>query len=314
MSSIRVLRTFLAVAAEGSFTAAAQRVALTQAAVGLQMRALEADLKRTLFTRRGKLVTLNDQGRALVPMATQIVALYEQARHGAQADAPLAGTVQFGSIVSALSQLVRATLALKRRHPAVNLHIVSGKSNQLITQVENRELDAAVVVHNPAANRPALVWTPLYEESMVLLVPANARPAAVRTMVEHYPFIRFDRTEHTGELVERTLRRLRAKPQEFMELNSIDAIVELVREGFGVALLPDVAQRSWENEPLLRALPVPQSAETRAIALVQLRTAPRAEIITAVGQQFLTALASASQPAGGRRPAAPATTSGRPGS
>jgi DNA-binding transcriptional LysR family regulator len=312
MSSIRMLRTFLAVAAEGSFTAAAQRVALTQAAVGLQMRSLEEDLKRTLFTRRGKLVTLNDQGRALVPVATQIVALYEQARHGAQADAPLAGTVQFGSIVSALGQLVRATLALKRRHPAVDLHIVSGKSNHLITQVENRELDAAVVVHNPAANRPSLVWTPLYVEPMVLLIPANARPAAPRTMVEQYPFIRFDRTEHTGELVERTLRRLRAKPQEFMELNSIEAIVELVREGFGVALLPNVAQRSWENEPSLRALPVPQATETRAIALVQLRTAARAEIITAVGQQFQASLTSATTPAGARRAGAAATTSGRP--
>src|SRR3954454_13519508 len=106
MSSLRVLRSFLAVAAEGSFTAAAQRVALTQAAVGLQMRTLEVDLKRKLFTRRGKLVPLNEHGRALAPVATQIVALYEQARHGAQADAPLAGTVQFGSIVSALGQLV----------------------------------------------------------------------------------------------------------------------------------------------------------------------------------------------------------------
>ena len=294
MSSLRVLRTFLAVAAEGSFTAAAQRVALTQAAVGLQMRTLEVDLKRKLFTRRGKLVTLNEHGRALAPVATQIVALYEQARHGAQADAPLAGTVQFGSIVSALGQLVRATLALKRRHPAVNLHIVSGKSNQLIAQVEDRELDAAVVVYNPAVNRSALVWTPLYEEPMVLLTPASARAAAPRTMVERYPFIRFDRTEHTGELVERTLRSLRAKPQEFLELNSIEAIVELVREGFGVALLPNLAQRSWENDPLLRALPVPQARQTRAIALVQLRTAARAEIITAVGQEFLTALASVS--------------------
>ena len=294
MSSLRVFRTFLAVAAEGSFTAASQRVALTQAAVGLQMRTLEVDLKRKLFTRRGKLVTLNEHGRALAPVATQIVALYEQARHGAQADAPLAGTVQFGSIVSALGQLVRATLALKRRHPAVNLHIVSGKSNQLIAQVEDRELDAAVVVYNPAVNRPALVWTPLYEEPMVLLTPASARAAAPRTMVERYPFIRFDRTEHTGELVERTLRSLRAKPQEFLELNSIEAIVELVREGFGVALLPNLAQRSWENDPFLRALPVPQAGQTRAIALVQLRTATRAEIITAVGQEFLTALASVS--------------------
>src|SRR5256885_713207 len=135
MPSLRILRTFLAVAAEGSFTAAGQRVALTQVAVGLQMRTLENDLKRKLFARQGKLVTLNEQGRALVPIATQLVALYEQAKHGTRADAPLAGTVQFGSIVSALSQLVRATLELKRHHPAVDLHVVSGKSNRLIAQV-----------------------------------------------------------------------------------------------------------------------------------------------------------------------------------
>jgi DNA-binding transcriptional LysR family regulator len=118
-----------------------------------------------------------------------------------------------------------------------------------------------------------------------------------RAMVESYPFIRFDRTEHTGELVERTLRRLRAKPQEFLELNSIEAIIELVREGFGVALLPNLAQRGWGDEPLLRALPVPQATEGRAIALVQLRTAPRAEIITAVGQQFLAELTPSSHTA-----------------
>lgn len=292
MPSFRILRTFLAVAADGSFTAASQRVALTQAAVGLQMRSLEVDLKRKLFTRRGKLVTLNEQGRALVPIAMQIVALYEQARHGTQADAPLAGTVQFGSIVSALSQLVRATLELKRRHPAVELHVVSGKSNHLIAQVEDGKLDAAVVVHNPALHRPSLVWTPLYAEPMMLLAPVNVKPAAPRKMIESYPFIRFDRTEHTGELVERTLRRLRAKPQEFLELNSIDAIVELVRGAAGVAILPCLALRTWVDDPLLRVLPVPEATESRSIALVQLRTAPRAEIITAVGQQMLAALPS----------------------
>jgi DNA-binding transcriptional LysR family regulator len=265
-------------------------VALTQAAVGLQMRTLEDDLKRKLFTRSGKLVTLNEQGRALVPVATQIVALYEQARQGTQADAPLAGTVQFGAIVSGLSQLVRATLELKRRHPAVDLHVVSGKSSQLVAQVENRELDAAVVVHNPALHRPTLVWTPLYDEPMVLLTPSSSRAAAPRAMVERYPFIRFNRNEHTGELVERTLRRLRAKPQEFLELNSIEAIVELVREGLGVAMLPRLVQRTWDDDPLLRVLPVQQATESRSIALVQLRTAPRAEIISAVGQQFLAAL------------------------
>ncbi|MES2187551.1 MAG: LysR substrate-binding domain-containing protein, partial [Pseudomonadota bacterium] len=263
---------------------------LTQAAVGLQMRSLESDLKRPLFTRRGKLVALNEQGRALVPVATQIVALYEQAQHGPQVGAPLAGTVQFGAVVSALGRLVRATLELKRLHPAVDLHVASGKSNKLIAQVESGELDAAVVVRNPALNRAALAWTPLYAEPMVLLTPATSRPAAPRSMVEKYPFIRFDRGEHTGEMVERTLRRLRAKPQEFLELNSIEAICDLVRDGLGVALLPHLAERDWAADPQLRLLPVPQAAERREIALVQLRTAPRAEIIGAVGRQFVAGL------------------------
>lgn len=289
MPSLRILRTFLAVSSEGSFTAAGHRVGLTQVAVGLQMRTLEADLKRKLFTREGKQVALNEQGRALVPIATQLVALYEQAKHGTQADAPLAGTVQFGSIVSALSELVRATLELKRHHPAVDLHVVSGKSSRLIAQVENHELDAAVVVHDPALKRPSLVWTPLYTEPMVLLAARSARPAEPAAMVQRYPFIRFDRTEHTGELVERTLRRLRAKPQEFMELNSIETIVELVSDGMGVAMLPLLARHAWQDNPRLRVVPIPQAAEGRQIALVQLRTAARAEVVTAVGQQFLAA-------------------------
>ena len=94
MSSLRVLRTFLAVAAEGSFTAASQRVALTQAAVGLQMRTLEVDLKRKLFTRRGKLVTLNEHGRALAPVATQIVALYEHVVEDVRFRSPRTGMMR----------------------------------------------------------------------------------------------------------------------------------------------------------------------------------------------------------------------------
>lgn len=289
MPSLRILRTFLAVSTEGSFTAAGHRVGLTQVGVGLQMRTLEADLKRKLFTREGKQVALNEQGRALVPIATQLVALYEQAKHGTQSDAPLAGTVQFGSIVSALSELVRATLELKRHHPAVDLHVVSGKSNRLIAQVENHELDAAVVVHDPALKRPSLVWTPLYAEPMVLLASRSARLAEPAIMVARYPFIRFDRTEHTGELVERTLHRLRAKPQEFMELNSIETIVELVSDGMGVAMLPLLARHAWDKNPKLRVVPIAQAAEGRQIALVQLRTAARAEVVTAVGQQFIAA-------------------------
>ena len=59
------------------------------------------------------------------------------------------------------------------------------------------------------------------------------------------------------------------------------------------AMLPLLARHAWERNPKLRVLPLPQAAEGRQIALVQLRTAPRAEVVTAVGQQFLAARGSA---------------------
>jgi DNA-binding transcriptional LysR family regulator len=61
--------------------------------------------------------------------------------------------------------------------------------------------------------------------------------------------------------VERTLRRLRAKPQEFLELNSIETIVELVRDGMGVAMLPSLARHGWEGDPRCACCPCPDRRE-----------------------------------------------------
>src|SRR2546421_12888237 len=128
MSSIRLMKTFLAVAGEGSFAAAAHRVALTQAAVGQQMRTLEAELRRPLFERHGKAVVLNDAGRELVPAIRKLVSQYEQMLASPTAPESMSGTVHLGAVVSALRPLVQATLALKDRHPALDLHVSAAKS------------------------------------------------------------------------------------------------------------------------------------------------------------------------------------------
>jgi len=75
MSNIRFLRTFIAVARYGSFAAAAEKVALTQAAVSMQMQSLEDDLKRPLFDRVGRTNRLTSIGKQVLPQAERIVAL-----------------------------------------------------------------------------------------------------------------------------------------------------------------------------------------------------------------------------------------------
>lgn len=285
MSSIRVLRTFSAVAAEGSFAAAAARVALTQAAVGQQMRTLEAELRRPLFERQGKAVVLNEAGRDLVPQVRRLLALYEQMLAPAAAAGGIAGTVHLGAVVSAVRLLIQSTLSLKARHPAVEPHVSAAKSIELMERVRSGDLDAAIVVREPGAARPELTWTPLYGEPMVLLVPRRLEDAGARSILASQPFIRFDPTQHTGRLVERALKRLRVKPQEFLELNALESIVELVRSGLGVAVVPLLRDARWASDSRLRIIELPQ-AEERRVALVQRRDSAKAAIVAAVVREF----------------------------
>lgn len=285
MSSIRVLKTFLAVAAEGSFAAAAGRVALTQAAVGQQMRTLEGELKRALFERQGKSVVLSDAGRALVPAVRKLVAQWEQLQAAVPVAGAMAGTVHLGAVVSALRPLVQATLALKERHPGLELHVSAAKSGELLAKVEAGELDAAVAVREPGSGSAQLAWTALYAEPMVLLAPRHLGEASARALLETQPFIRFDRGEHTGRLVERTLRRQRVRPREFLELNAIEGIVDLVRSGLGVSVLPLLRQARWAADGKLRVLELPR-AEERRVALAQRRGSAQAAVAAALVREM----------------------------
>ena len=284
MSSIRLLKTFAAVAADGSFAAAASRVALTQAAVGQQMRALEAELRRPLFERQGKSVVLNDAGRALVPQVRRLLALYEQMLAPAVAADAMAGTVHLGAVVSAVRPLIQATLALKSRHAALDLHVSAAKSIELIERVQSGELDAAIAVREPGA-RPELVWTSLYAEPMVLLAPRKLEETDPRAILQQQPFIRFDPSQHTGRLVERTLKKLRARPSEFLELNALESIVELVRSGLGVSIVPLLRDARWPGDSKLRVIEVP-AAPQRQLALVQRRDSAKGAVIGAVAREF----------------------------
>lgn len=292
MSSIRLLKTFLAVAAEGSFAAAAPRVALTQAAVGQQMRTLESDLRRTLFERQGKAVVLSDAGRALLPAVRKLVAQYDQLLATGPAGEPMAGTLHLGAIVSAVRPLIEATLALKARHPGLELHVSAAKSIELLAGVTSGALDAAVTVREPGPEARGLAWTPLYAEPMVLLAGRALEDASARTLLQRHPFIRFDRSQHTGQLVERTLKKLRARPHEVLELNTIESIAELVRSGLGVALLPRLRDGRWASDPRLRVVEL-AGAEQREIALAQRRGAASAAVVAALVREFQLRLHSA---------------------
>nr|WP_288118131.1 LysR family transcriptional regulator [Thiomonas sp.] len=293
MSSIRSFKTFLAVVRHGSLTAAGREVGLTPAAVGLQMRALEQSLEQVLFDRGPRSVVLNTAGRAMAPRIEQLVLLYDSLVAEADPDA-LSGTVVVGALVSALmGAFADALRAVKRQHPRLKVKILTGLSSDFADRVERGELDAAVVTKSPRPLASSLRWTPLYTEAMVLIVPRRAQfalPDEPLDMLRQAPFMRFDRHTWTGHLVNEVLRRCDVATADEMELNSVEAMIEIVRQGFGVSIVPRLANVNWATDRALRVLTLPGIDVQRHVGLIERASHARMRFTEAIKQHRYTAV------------------------
>ena len=288
MSSIRVLKTFLVVARTGSFAAAGGEVGLTPAAVGLQVRSLEEDIGRKLFDRVGRSIILNTQGREMMPAALDLVAGYEAL--SASAKDGLAGTVVMGALVSALMGAFSGALwQMKRDYPALDIKLFSGMSADFVTRVERGELDAAVTTLPPRVLPAALKWTSLYSEPMVLIVPTRPHFALTDDPFEilrSAPFLRFDRSTWTGDLVTRVLSRARVAVNEGLEVNSVEAIVALVRQGYGVSIVPKLDNVQWQRDSQLEIIDIPGNTLERKVGLLERTDHSRRQFTSVIKEHF----------------------------
>lgn len=272
MPSFRVFKTFLAVVKHGTFAAAGKEIGLTAAAVGLQIRLLEEDLNQLLFDRGARSVVLNTAGRRIAAQVEDLMSRYE-ALAVVGDEAELSGTVVMGALVSALmGAFADALWSLKQAHPRLEVKLLAGLSSDFTVKVERGELDAAVVAQSPRPLPASLVWTPLYDEPMVLIVPRHPHFALARDPLEilrRSPFLRFDRQTWTGYLVKDVLQQCRVAVREEMELNSVEAIVEIVRQGFGISIVPRLANVDWVHDQGLRAISLPGTDVQRHVGLIE---------------------------------------------
>lgn len=234
---LRYLRTFLIAAETASFSAAGERLGLTQSAVSLQMRRLEEDLGCQLFERTGKSVRLGPEGRRIMADAARMLELYEGMRGQASGDAEPA-RLDIGAISTAQATLLpRALQRFRKQHPGIAINIVPGMSVQLLSQVDTRELDLAVMIR-PRLGIPAdLKWLTVMRERYIGIAPPGVA-GDLKTLPARLPFIRYNRHSHGGQLVDQFLRKQRVWVREGMELDEPAVILQMVREGLGWAVVP----------------------------------------------------------------------------
>ena len=290
MASIRTFKTFLAVARHGTFAAAGKEIGLTAAAVGLQIRALEEELNQVLFDRGPRSVVLNTAGRKAVPQVEEILACYDALANTGDSD-ELSGNVVMGALVSALmGAFADALWSLKRQHPKLKVQLFAGLSSDFALQVERGELDAAIVTQPPPrALAASLLWTPLYSEPMVLIVPRRPHfelPEAPLEALRRAPFVRFDRHTWTGHLVRDVLAEAGVSSRDELELNSVEAAVEIVRQGFGISIVPQLANVQWEKDRALRVIRLPGVTTERRVGLLERSGHRRTQFTAAIKAYF----------------------------
>jgi DNA-binding transcriptional LysR family regulator len=280
MLTLRMLKTFRLVAQTGSFAAAAERAALTQAAVSLQMRGLEDAVGQRLFDRRGRQITLTRQGRELFPRVEQILALTAELTR--TSIDTMQGPVSIGAVVSVIGALSLVVAELKTAHPGLDVRLTSARSDELTALVEQGEVDiAAVVARADDTRADGLVWTPLYTEPMVMVVNRDVTEPDPQRILDAHAFLRFDRRVRTGMVVEQALRAAKLGVTEYLELNSIETIVALVRKNVGVSVLPLLHRGDWHADPLLRIVPIADPPLLRTVGMIHREHDARTRDITA---------------------------------
>jgi len=284
--SLRHLRTLIAVFEHGSFAAAAEAVSLTQSAVSQQMKALEDELGVELFDRRTRPPQPNAHGKALIQRVRQLVYLYDGLCEAPGARAELEGLLEVGAVPTTLTGIVpRALAALRGSQPSLQVRLVSGLSADLLAQVDRGDLDAALVTE-PKPVPAGMRWRAVLDEPLMVIAPAGSDGDDYLQLLTSLPFIRFNRSAWVGHTIQTALQDMGIVVNEVMELDSLEAIRQMVRHGLGVSVVP-VSSAEADAAEGLRAVPFGSPPRVRTLGLIERQQHVKTGLTTALYRELV---------------------------
>lgn len=287
--SIRTLRTLIAVHDHKTFSAAADAVCVTHAAVSQQMRALEENWGVALFDRTKRTPELTPLGRALVARAREVVRGYDQLLPSVLGDTGVSGEISLGALPTTLTALVPSAISLLMRdYPAAHVRLFPGLTTQLISQVERGALDVALITR-PQTLSPDLDFLEVAEEPVQLLASRETVSDDPFKLLAEHPFIRFNREAVVGHMIETWLQTKNIRVNEIMELDGMEAISSMVFANLGVSLAPKSCVQAHNALPLKR-LSLGADAPVRRLGLVFRRDSLRMRILTELHRVCLRAV------------------------
>ncbi|MDF2669858.1 MAG: LysR family transcriptional regulator [Paenibacillus sp.] len=276
--NIQQIEAYLYVARTGNFSRAGELLFLTQPSVSSRIQQLENELGSLLFERAGKSIRLTEAGQAFLPYAETIMNQLSEGKLAIQRlNDQVEGSLQIGTVIYAANHLMPDYLhAFCSRYPKVRLQISTGHSHQVLDMILRHEAHIGIV---RSIRHPDIHAIRLLDDAMTVTVyPGHEFEGRERLTLDELSgenLIMFNRGTEDWKLVVEAFSVQGLQPKAFMEIDSIEAMIELVKNRTGIAILPRLSVKREVEEGKLVMAHVAEIAEIhRSYDLITLKDKP----------------------------------------
>jgi len=294
MITLRQLRYLSALARARHFGKAAEECAVTQPALSMQLRELERELGAALVERRPGEITLTDTGLDVAQRADAILAATRDLVDFARHRDVLSGELRLG-IIPTLAPYVLPRLLprLQAAYPTLRLEVRETQTKMLVDELAGGTLD--VIMLALPVEGADLETLALFEDAFLLAVPASEKLRG-RVGVEDVDQGRLILLEEGHCLRDQALAFCgapRRNAAASLGATSLATVMQMVANGYGVTLVPQVAADAEVRDDRVRLLRFVEPQPGRVIGLAWRRTSPRRKDFEALARVVRQALGAA---------------------
>lgn len=283
------LEFFIALASEGHFGHAAHECGVTQPTLSAAIKQLEDHLGVKLVVRGARYQGLTPEGQRVLEWARRIVADSRTMREEMRAvKKGLVGHLRIAVIPTALALVPRLTEPFQIKHPSVTLSITSRTSLQVLSQLDNLEIDAGITyLENEPLGRVTTV--PLYTEKYHLITAAGTpladRESVTWKEVSHLHLCLLTSDMQNRRIINKHLAEAGCKVQPTLESNSMIVLFSHIKTGKWGSIMPKNIVQSFAFPKQIKMIPIIEPVAEHRVGLVTTYREPHTPLVSALLHQ-----------------------------
>jgi LysR family hydrogen peroxide-inducible transcriptional activator len=277
--TLKQLRYFEALARHGHFGRAADACAISQPALSMQIKDLEAELGTALFERNARRVRLTGFGEEFALRVRDVLRSIDELGELARAShSHLSGPMRIGVIPTVAPYLLPRIIGhLAEKYEGLDIHVRESMTANLLRELAEGRIDTAIVAL--PVSEPGLTELPLFSEEFVLVRPADdaGKPVPNRETLREMRLLLLEEGHCFRDQALSFCNMYSARPRELLDGSSLSTLVQMVGAGIGVTLIPEMAVEVETRSAAVSTARFSNPRPSRTIGMIWRKTSPLAK-------------------------------------